>query len=502
MTTKYVKAGIAPLLLATLLIGCADKSGSDNAASSSAAGSASTTATASAEASKKPDPVKIVIAHTQGEWMWPALDKLGQEWHERTGNTVEFQYVPTANYTTWINAQLVAGTAPDIFWGGVDSPSDKLKNGQIIDLKSYFDEVSPYTGAPMRDSFLDGVLQGVVDATQGDAMIGMPLSMTTVDLYYNKTIFKELGLPDQAPGTWSEVLATADKIKSSGKDIVPFSVMNSMPWNLGWMVGDAMEDLWSNSGIVEKLDIMTPNGMLDFPEVVLGVKTGVIDPQDQRFVDYYKLLKDLSPYFNKGFNAASWEYEKLFNEGNAAMELNGSWYPNQVLSNKIEVDYGVGPVPYIDSGVSSTSRNQPMKYALGVGGPDMIVSARAQKEGRADAAVDFLRFLSDPATGGKEFIAQTMFIPTIKNVEVPAQLQNIVANIGTDVRKANMSQIFSLTPDAGTKYNDMLNAYLLGKSTPEEFAKRVKPLIVDAADQIIKEQPDLKISDYVSQVTK
>lgn len=450
---------------------------------------------------KNKKPVQITFSHCQGEWEWPILKQLGKNYTAKTGNTVKFLNIPADGYDKWLQAQMMAGTEPDIIWG-VSKAEDFYKSGKILDLTSYLNGVSPYTKKAWKDSFLDGVLPGVLDKTTGKASLGIPLALVTVNLFYNKDVFKSLNIPDKAPQTWGEVLNIAKKVQASGKDIVPFSVMNSMSWNLGWIPSQFFEDLYANSGIFNKLNIITPNKRLDDPELVLGIKTGVIDPGDQRFIDYFTFMKNLSKYFNKGFNSMSWEYEKLFNDGKAAMELDGSWFPNQAMIGKLPVNYGVGPVPYVDNSVSKLSRNKQIKYSIGLGNPDLLVTAKAKKAGRADTAIDFIRYLTDPQTGAKYFVSKTMFLPVVKNVQVPDQMKGIVASIGTEESKLKMEDIFKLTPEEDKKYQDMYKVYLEDTTTPQEFTKKFKTLVLESADQYIEENPQANVEKFISKVKK
>jgi len=443
--------------------------------------------------------VALTLAHVQGEWLWPVLEELAAMYNEVSGNTVELLYVPADGWAEWLQAQLVAGTEPDIIWMHGDAAS-LYRNQQIIDLRPYFESVSPYTGAPWQDSFLEGLLAGVIDPDGGEGMIGMPLAQVTVNLYYNRDIFAEAGLPDEAPLSWTGVLEACQTVQAEMDDVTPFAVMNSISWNLGWFRPQFMEDLYVNSGIVEKLDIITPNGKLENTEIALGLKTGVIDPEDPRFVDYYAFMKELSQCFNKGFNVVSWEYEKLFLDGQAAMWLNGSWFPNQLLTADVDLNYGVGPIPYVDDAVSEFSRNQAMKYALGVGAPNVLITKRAADEGRAEAAVNFLQFWSDPATGAEYFVENTMFLPVVKNVAVPAEMQGIVDWIGDAEQVTNVNAVWALTPESGDKYSEMFKVFLEDDTSAEDFAADVADILLDAADQYIMENPDLDIESYVDQV--
>jgi raffinose/stachyose/melibiose transport system substrate-binding protein len=503
---KLISLLLTITLISSLFVGCKSKveAPASSEVTEKATSSEETKTEETVVETPKAEPVNLTFSHVQGEWMWPVFEELGKQYNEATGNTIEFIYVPAEGYEQWAQAQFLAGTEPDIMSGLGDKnkASNLFADGYIVDMKPFVDAVSPFTGNPWKDSFLDGLIDGMEDPNNGNTILGMPLALVTVNTYYNKDIFAEVGLPDKAPETYSELLNVVKTVQEKKPDAIPFALMNGMSWNLGWMTGSFMEDLWVNSGIIEKLDIITPNGKLENTELALGVKTGVIDPADPRFVDYFSYMKELSKYFNKGFNTMMWEYEKLFNDGQAAVQFNGSWYPNQHLLNEFPVNYGTGSMPYVDSAVSEDSRNQKISYSITVGGPDLLVTTKAQKEGRADAAVDFLRFLTDPATGAKSFVEKTMFLPVVKDVEVPAVMKGIVEAIGTVASVTNMDKVFKLTADQDAAYQEMFKVFLEDTTTPADFAQEFKKITIAAADQYIEENPDLKIADFVDQVAK
>ena len=487
------------LVLTFVVVSIAGCGTRNNEADKQATTSGQTKGEETGEEVKKAEPKKITFAHVQGEWSWPALNELVEMYKGKSGNTVELVYIPAQQMTDWSKTQFAGRSEPDIIWNAGQPAADYYKNKWIIDLTSYYNDTSPYTGKPWKDSFREGILKGVIDANLGNAMLGMPSGVVTVNLFYNKDIFKELGLADEAPKSWSQVLEYAKKVKESGKDYVPYSLQNSMAWNLGWQEYFMMEQLWYD--VVPKLDIITPNGKLDVSEQALGVKTGIIDPGDQRMVDYFKFMKEFAKYFNKGFNTASWEYEALFNEGKAAMNLNGSWFPNQCITNKITVNYGIGPMPYVDSGISKFAENRLRKYSLGIGGPDAVVTQKAKDEGRDGAAVDFLRFWTDPKSGAKIIAEKFMFIPVVKDVEVPAVMRGITDYIGTDEQIVCWS-VHKFTKEEEDKYHVMFSAFLEDNTTPEEFAVKFKDLAVKACGNAIKEHPEWKVEEFVSKVSK
>src|SRR6188508_1266683 len=77
-------------------------------------------------------------------------------------------------------------------------------------------------------------------------MLSFPFNSSTVVYYINKDAFKKAGLnPDQAPKTWKEVLAAAEKLKASGQECV---------YTSGWPSWMHIENLsaWHNVPIGTK----------------------------------------------------------------------------------------------------------------------------------------------------------------------------------------------------------------------------------------------------------
>jgi raffinose/stachyose/melibiose transport system substrate-binding protein len=366
-------------------------------------------------------------------------------------------------------------------------------------MKPYYEGVSAYTEGPWKDSFIGNILDGTIDSNGTGALLGMPTGVVTVNLFYNTELLAASGIEPNSLLSWSGVLDAAKTIASKNNGVIPMSIQNSINWNLSWMEHFMMEQLWFD--VVPTLDIIDANGKLETPELALGIKSGVIKLDDQRMIDYYTFLKEMSKYFNEGFNTASWEYEALFNEGKAAMNLNGSWFPNQYKQNKLTVEYGTMPIPYVDSKISAKAENRLRKYSIGLGGPDMIVTKKAFDEGRGDAAVDFLQFFSDPQTGAKMVAEQFMWIPVVKDVQVPDELKGITEYIGDDMQMVGWGSLIGMNAEAQDKYLVLRANFLDDASiTPQEMAAEVKKLYDAAADQAIEDNPDWKIETYLDKV--
>ncbi len=442
---------------------------------------------------KNNDTSKITISHCQGEWCWPILESIADAYTEQTGVEVEFVYVAAESYDQWREAQFAAGSEPDIVWG-MNEAKTFYNSGKVMPLTKYYNENSRFSGQPWKDDYIDGILDNCYDEN-GKELITNVLSRAQINLYYNKDIFAELNL--EVPQSWSDLMKAAQVAKDAG--YIPFSAMNSSTWTLEFMEDPVLEDCYAKSGKADRLDVITENGIVDENEMLLGVKAGVMNFTDPEYVTYFKLVKELTPYFNVGFNSAGWEFESLFNEGKAAMTLNGSWYPNQHMLNNTPVNYGVAMIPFVDDAIYANARNERVKYMVSPPSGDIVVTQKAADEGRADAAVGFLQFISDANGGGKMWVEKTMFLPVIKNVELPEIMQPFNEFGGNTPMVYFASRMLHMEPEAHTEYRKIFSDYLENNQTAEEFAAQVQALYMKYIDELIALNT-VDINSYIDKI--
>ncbi len=436
----------------------------------------------SASESKKPQ--TITVAYNQGEFSWPTYQKMADAYKEKTGNTVEFKYIPAGQFDNWVQTQFVGGTEPEIIMTSDGNKADWFKNGWIVDLLPSLEENSPFTGGIWKDSFLDGVIDSALDKTDAanPKLYGVPDQLVTVNLYYNKDIFSKIGVT-QPPATITDFFEVAKKATDAG--YVGFSIQNSMDWNLGWFEDDINQTIWRSE--LSNLDT-NQSGQIELSEWAAAVKNGKITADTPQLKSFPQFLKDLAPYLNKGFNTASWEFEGLFNDGKSAMTLNGSWYPNQHLQSKFPVNYGIAPIPYMDQGYSSLGDTERHNYVVG-GTPSLTVTRNAKNNGKLDAAIDFLRFWTDPIGGAKILTDGLYQIPVVKNVPVPELLTPIMEGFGSD-KKPLTDTVVNFTAEQKDGYFKMKQQLLDGKLTPDQVVKSESKDIDKYVNDAIKAHPE------------
>ena len=441
----------------------------------------------------------ITIAHNQGEYIWEKLHAMGDKFTEMTGITVEWLEIPSSDWDTWVTAQLAAGTEPDILWSS-PSAKDYFDQGKFVDLTPYYEQENVFNGKKWADCFTDGGLQNCL-SNDGTKYIGTAVTFASVALYYNKDIMAELNLGDAAPTTYTELFEMMEVAKQDGK-YIPMSVMNSMGWNLTWIEDDFIDALFADTDYVSRLDVIVPNGYLDESEILLGLKTGVLSYDDPRFVEYFKLMKDFTQYWNEDFNAASWEYEGLFNEGKVLFNFNGGWFPGQVIERDIDVNYGTAEKPYVDTEFSEYGIDSRILYTPPAGEVGFYITTKAADEGRESACVKFLHFLTDYQTGAQMYVDAVMLLTCIDGVVLPeamAEMQNVQYG---DAKVTNIKNTFKFNAEVSNMYWTAYSAFLDPASTQsaEDFIAQLKEDLLPFLDEAIEDYTTYDVLSYVDQV--
>ena len=104
-----------------------------------------------------------------------------------------------------LQAGIAARTTPEVVM--LDSPFMPYfaKNGALVALD---DLAAGPDGVNLKD-FIAGLL---ADGYFQGKLYALPFARSTPILYYNRDLFKEVGLPDRAPSTWDEFLEFSGKL--------------------------------------------------------------------------------------------------------------------------------------------------------------------------------------------------------------------------------------------------------------------------------------------------
>lgn len=359
--------------------------------------------------------MQIMLATVSSNYR-EGLLRLAQE-YERLHPEIEVrvQVQPANGYETWLRTQVGTGsnTAPDIY--NANFAQGFYERGLLVNLTPALEQTNPYTGKPWKQNLDAQFLEKY--KTAGDNAI-IPLDFIEIAFFYNKEIFRRLGL--QPPRTWEEMLAHAERIRKAG--YIPFAVPGDADsyWSgtVGWIfrfftdayLRDVVPHVMSHPGDWDynprvnggfHLDVTSPYNdatlIMNQERLIAAVRDGQIRMDSERFHEAYTRIAEFASYWQRGFNGtnANSAYQ-LFLTRKAAMMLHSSPTIAQLdkdlsdLSPQDRFEWGVFPVPPL---TQSRFHIPPFR---GVGGAGAMWSVVKKNDAQTQRVVDFLMFTTTP----------------------------------------------------------------------------------------------------------
>ncbi|NLY51480.1 MAG: extracellular solute-binding protein [Firmicutes bacterium] len=344
-------------------------------------------------------------------WSWrtedvDAYNKFIAAFNEKHPDiNIEFVAYRNTEYNTILATALQAGSGPDIIhlraYGGME-PLAKAGYLMALDRK-----------VPELANFSRDVLLGATNRADGK-VYGVPFAVQTVQVLYNKAIFRELGL--QEPSTWDEFLQLAAKVKEAG--YIPFANGGKEGWTLETYFGAVAPTFYG--------------GNTFFDEVTTG-KTTFTDP---RFKAAIERMLELRPYLPDQYMGVGYtDMQMLFAQEMAAMFLAGIYELGTLAQMNPDLEVGLFVVP-------AETADQPKFLTMYVDGSYGINAATKHPE----AALEFIRFLATEEYG-------TMFTNT---------LQQISAVPGVEPDNELLAEVVALMEESSSPYL-MLTAFRYGQ---------------------------------------
>lgn len=338
-TLRVPVAAVAVLLLAAGCTGTSPSSGGDEDSADSTGS------------------IRYLIEQQEDPGALKLLDAHIDEFEKANPDiTVKLEAMPLENMRTVLQTQLRSGEGPDVFnWGSGPGYAGALAEaGLLYDLTDAYEEYDwqIYDFAKERVTF-DG------------KTFGVPGEMETIGLFYNKTLFADLGIA--APESLADLEAVSRSLLDEG--IVPIGVSDKEGWQGGHLLSMALSSEVGSDG----MDALLNGGAAwDSPDVVSALRLW------EDFMDAGYLPESPTALSYDGGNA-------LFYSGEAAMLPTGSWLVPEIEDN---VDFEVGYVPF-------PSGDGPGIFTGGLGSGPFISAGTTETE----AALKFVDFLASQAHG-------------------------------------------------------------------------------------------------------
>lgn len=273
---------------------------------------------------------------------------------------VDFEAADTETHSTNLKLEASDETLPELFWLDSSQAPEYEEGGYLLDLADFLKEY------PETDKALD---DSVKEAFKGSIQYGLPYQCNVEGFFYNKEIFKQLGVAEPTNGTtFDELLDIIAKANEQGITPIAQGCMNSSYAIWGYL---AMLDRYGYSDYIKDI--------LDGKEKF----------NNKDLVACFEKLQKLGESNAYATNMATQEYfdsKEAFTSGKAAILNTGAWDCAE-LDEKMgdTVGFWWGPT------FSDSSYNQ--EAAMKVPSAPIAVSAAVSDDDSVKEAVyKFLEF--------------------------------------------------------------------------------------------------------------
>lgn len=252
------------------------------------------------------------------------FDDLKAAFKDETGADLNIQLVPWDEAHDKFTTAAAGDILPDVSEIGTTWVPEFAEAAIIADMTDMLE------GDGLSDDLVEGL---ELAGTREDRIYGMPWYAGIRALFYRADIFDKHGL--EVPTTWDELLTTALALKDLEPDMIAYPVPGGSEYSF-------YPYLWGAGGEIAVQDGETWTSAINSPEAVEGIT----------------FFTELATEHGLSVAAANtWtEADSLqsFQDGEAAMIVNGGWTVGTLLNADEEWDgrFGVMPMPGKDGGVS------------------------------------------------------------------------------------------------------------------------------------------------------
>ena len=371
-----------------------------------------------------------------GLWETPeAFNEILADW-DKTHPNIKINYTNQSpkEYRERLQSALARGDGPDLF---------RMHATWLPMLKN---DLEPVPAQVLSPSTLDSSYYPVVKSSLvlGDKIMGIPLMMDTLALFYNEDIFKLAG--KTPPTTWEELRQTACDLTVTDPD-------NGSIQTAGVALGSTTNvDHWSD---ILGLTLLQNNADLGKPT----------DKVAQDAVTWFNLFQTNAACQDKHvWDATLPNSTMAFATGKAAMFFGYSWDVFEIKAINPQLNFKIVATPRLaDENLAWASF-----WAEGV----------AKNSKNKDAAWEFMKYLSSKETMEKYYQAQSkvrLFGEIYPRSDMAASLttNELIAPFVEQAARAKTWYLCSRTFDNGINdriikyYEDALNSASLGKALPE-----------------------------------
>ncbi len=389
-------------------------------------------------------------------WHWmtdrePAFQELASRYEAETGIKINFElYAPSDAYSQKVRAAAQGANLPDVF-GILDTKKDFasfVKAGYVLNLASYMQE----NNNSWKNSFFDKAL-AVSEFSEGNSygvlpgIYGVPIDIMTIQMVYNKNLFKQLGLDSKKPpSTFQELIDMGKLIKSA------HLVGMVSGWGEVWMI-DCFANNYAFNIMGKDKVIATIKGLVPYT-----------DPDWIKVLGLFKDMQDAGILSDGMIAMVNKTAEQLFATEKSVFAFNGSWCVNVYKGMNPDLDYGVILPP-------KASENFPMAIWGGAGSSFMVNAKSENKE----EAVKFLRWFTN--SNQQAYLSEvTNNLPA--NKECLNKIPEVLAQFAKSIEYATHPNVWDVSefPTVIEALDKGIQSIIIGEKTPQQVAFEVQKI--------------------------
>jgi len=288
------------------------------------------------------------------------------------------------------------------------------------------------------------------DLVSNNSLLGIPLSIDTLALYYNKDIFDYYKIP-LPPQTWEDVLALVPKLRKTNSQgqVTRAAIALGASDNINWSA-DILSELMMKLGssMVDK-----QNAKIIFGDSITQNNTRLI-PGVEALKEYTQFANPKSKYYTWGNNFPNSIY--AFSQGKTAMIIGYNLAQQIIKKESPDLRYGITQFPFF--GFENIG-NQ-INYGRTM---NVVVSNRSQAK---QAAWQFLKYLS--SQGVSQFYFSQTKNPPAKLDLISSAMKDSQAGIFTSQILTSRNWYQFDFQQISPLFSKMINDVTLGNISPDQ----------------------------------
>jgi ABC-type glycerol-3-phosphate transport system substrate-binding protein len=401
-------------------------------------------------------PQKETAKTTITIWHWmtdrdPVFQELAKRYESKTGIKVNFElYAPSDAYSQKVRVVAQGANLPDIFGilGEKRDFASFIKAGHILDLTAYMEEKE----GEWKNKFFAKALavnEFSADNSYGvkPGIYGAPIDIMTIQMLYNRDLFKQLGLnPRDPPATFAELLDIGKKIKQANMQGLVSG------WGEVWMIG-CLANNYAFNIMGEAKVLATIRGEVPYT-----------DPDWVKVLSLFKELRDSGVLASGLVTMVNKTAEQLFANGRAVFAFNGSWCVNVYKAMNPSLDYAAMLPP-------AASEKFPVSI-WGGAGSSFMVNARSKNK---EEAVKFLKWFTD--RDQQAYLAENTSNPPA-NKDALSKISPILAQFADDMERTTHPNAWGISesPQVLETFNKGIQSIIIGEKTPVQVAQETQKI--------------------------